>query len=99
GTGLDLSTFNFNNKIFVFNPTATGIGEWTEASVTIYPNPFNSHVHLQGENIPAEIKITDVTGKSMGFYPVINNTVNAGNLPSGVYFMEYNNTVVKAVRE
>lgn len=99
GTGLDLSTFNFNNKIFVFDPTATGVGEWAEAAPNVYPNPFTSRVYLQGDDIPQEIKITDITGKNMGIFPVINSGVNTAHLPPGIYFMEYGNWVVKLVKE
>jgi hypothetical protein len=70
---------------------ALGIGNINAPhdNVNLYPNPANSEINLSvtGQYRAANVEIYDITGKSIGTYPIRNNflTINTQSLNSGLY--------------
>ena len=67
-----------------------------------FPNPFNSFVHLNVENVlenGLSIDIYDINGKTVSSIPIISNSSNfhtvwnAESHPSGLYFLSIGNSI------
>ena len=67
-----------------------------------FPNPFNSFVHLNVENVLEDglnINIYDINGKTISSIPIISNSSNfhtvwnAASHPSGLYFLSIDNSI------
>ena len=67
-----------------------------------FPNPFNSFVHLNVENVLEDglnINIYDINGKTVSSIPIISNSSNfhtvwnAESHPSGLYFLSIDNSI------
>jgi len=67
-----------------------------------FPNPFNSFVHLNVENVlenGLSIDIYDINGKTVASIPIISNSSNfhtvwnAESHPSGLYFLSIDNSI------
>ena len=71
-------------------PYFVGVEENQEVtqSLTIYPNPSTSVIHIDGvdENNAAEIFIFDLTGRVVNYYPY-SNELNVSDLQNGVYML------------
>ena len=66
-----------------------------------FPNPFNSFIHLNVENIlesGLSINIFDINGRNISNIPIVSNTSsfhtiwNAESYPSGLYFLRISNS-------
>ena len=55
--------------------------------LSVYPNPSRDYVHLQSVSSNAEIRVYDVSGKSLDL-PAESNVIDIRNLKSGIYFIE-----------
>ncbi len=76
----------------------------TTNNLSIYPNPTNSILNIELNNInsPETILITNVLGKVVltEIATTINSTLNIQNLNSGIYFLQIGNTkAVKFIKE
>jgi hypothetical protein len=75
----------------VDNGTVTGIGNIAEEhdNVNLYPNPANAEINLSvtGQYRAANVEVYDITGRTIGTYPVRNNflTINTQSFNSGLY--------------
>ena len=81
----------------------TSVNEWEVDGLKIYPNPANKQLTIElgnsGNN--TELKIKDVTGKTVFSQQVVENktVVPLTHFAKGVYFLEVNNRVVKFIKE
>jgi len=62
-------------------------------SIQVYPNPVTSLFHINGLTKELSYSLTDVLGNSMryGILKAGDNTVDASNIPSGIYFLKFTN--------
>ena len=73
------------------NVTTTGIENWLDNSVTLYPNPAKEYVdiHVDGDLNVTMMEVYDVYGKLINAMNVIENPtrINVSNLSNGMYFV------------
>jgi hypothetical protein len=71
--------------------TTTGIENWLDNSVTLYPNPAKEYVDIRvdGDLNVTMMEVYDVYGKLINAMNVIENPtrINVSNLANGVYFV------------
>ena len=71
--------------------TTTGIENWLENSVTLFPNPAREYVDIRidGELNVTVMEVYDVYGKLINTVNVIDNPtrINVSNLANGMYFV------------
>ena len=68
-----------------FTPTA--ICENGETAVSVYPNPTDVTFAIEAEDI-TNVEIFDLAGQKVLTDRSGNQTINAGSLPTGVYFLK-----------
>ena len=68
-----------------FTPTA--ICENGETAVSVYPNPTDGTFAIEAENI-TNVEIFDLAGQKVLTDRSGSRTINAGSLPTGVYFLK-----------
>ncbi len=78
------SKYLTNNGVCV---TPTGINNYANKSLSIYPNPFNNEFFINAEINPNQIKIYNTIGKTINFEISKNNTIII-NEKAGIYFLE-----------
>lgn len=93
--GYDTYTGNLtvtdSNLDIAVNITATGIGNNTLSSVSVYPNPFNTFVKVDNTSNVAVVIVSDIIGNEVKRLHVGNSeslTINL-NLPSGTYLFTF----------
>ncbi|MBI2282032.1 MAG: T9SS type A sorting domain-containing protein [Bacteroidetes bacterium] len=99
------SAYNVSTLVteFVNVDFLTSVNEWEVDGLKIYPNPANKQITIElgknGNN--TELKIKDVTGKTVFSQQVVENkaVVPLTHFAKGVYFLEVNNSVVKFIKE
>ncbi|WMJ72013.1 right-handed parallel beta-helix repeat-containing protein [Cytophagaceae bacterium ABcell3] len=72
------------------NCTPTSVNEADFASVQMYPNPFNSEIHLKTDGLitSVRVEICDMSGKVVYTAEVSgNNKISAASWPVGPYFV------------
>ena len=73
------------------NVTTTGIENWLENSVTLYPNPAKEYVDIRvdGDLNVSMMEVYDVYGKLINAMNVIENPtrINVSGLANGMYFV------------
>lgn len=70
-----------------YNVVETGIDEYNELKISIYPNPASSEINFEGRDI-VSISIYDITGRCVSeniLAPCDRYTVSTGNLSEGTY--------------
>ena len=67
-----------------------GIADLSAKGISLYPNPTTGIFRLANVHALGNVKITDVTGKSIDNYQlsITNSTVDISNQPSGIYFIK-----------
>jgi hypothetical protein len=68
--------------------TPTGISEYNQLKLGVYPNPVNDMLTIQGVDLSSSnVTIFDVAGKLIqeGVYTISNNTINVSGLVNGSY--------------
>ena len=99
------SAYNVSTLVteFVNVDFLTSVNEWKIDDLKIYPNPANKQITIElGNNgNTTELKIKDVTGKTVFSQQVVENkaVVPLTHFAKGVYFLEVNNRVVKFIKE
>jgi hypothetical protein len=53
--------------------------------VRVFPNPFNSHIEIEGADFSDRIVITNILGKVVINEPLTGNRIDTSALPAGVY--------------
>ena len=73
------------------NVTTTGIENWLESSVNLYPNPAKEYVDIRvdGDLNVTMMEVYDVYGKLINTVNVIDNPtrINVSSLANGMYFV------------
>ena len=73
------------------NVTTTGIENWLENSVALYPNPAKEYVDIRvnGDLNVTMMEVYDVYGKLINTVNVVENPtrINVSNLSNGMYFV------------
>lgn len=67
------------------------VNDWAKNEIKVYPNPATTQINIQSEWFINEIKIKDLSGKSISNQKVNNEKkfiLNVQNFPSGVYLAE-----------
>ena len=73
--------------------TTTGIGNWLENSVSLYPNPAKKVVNVQctmnNVQLTGELSVFDVYGKLLQIVPITSEItpINVSSLANGMYFV------------
>jgi hypothetical protein len=76
----------------------------TLGAISIYPNPTDAFFSILsvGENDFLEVKVIDVTGKTLYFHKSVNSSqeqIDVSKLPSGVYIVEIKNQTNNVLRK
>lgn len=71
------------------------------AKISVYPNPTHSVLNISTTEKISSIEILDMTGKIIetDLYKLIDNSIEVGNLPNGIYLLKINNMVHKFIKE
>tara|TARA_B100001996_G_scaffold373201_1_gene350427 strand:- start:1639 stop:4083 length:2445 start_codon:yes stop_codon:yes gene_type:complete len=76
------------------------IGDNELNTFSFYPNPADNLINIESNNINInKIKIYDMNGRFICNRRVINNSLNVGNLSSGIYFIEINGVFKKLIKK
>jgi hypothetical protein len=94
----DVGQFGINTPLYfaldnfeMLIPSTVGIDKNKLLSdIQIYPNPFRSELHLLTQSLPAEIVVSDVTGKLIYSEILLEKSslIDLSFLQSGVYMIE-----------
>ena len=85
--------------------TTLGINDLTAIGFSIYPNPFNESIHINGKEEINTIKLFTLIGKKITLSKesiVINGNhviLNLSKLSSGIYLIKVNNAVAKIIKK
>ncbi len=98
---------NADTALLVIRVTGiTGVQELTNEIIafTVYPNPFTGNqvtVFANDEAIGSQLQLFDITGSQVYSAQVTNrvNTLDAGMLNAGIYFVKIGNAVKKVVKQ
>lgn len=74
---------------FYRNVLTTGIDEAEKIPFRIFPNPANSQINISDFSIPekSEIRISDLSGRTVYTNTLHNNSIDVSQLTSGVYLL------------
>lgn len=68
--------------------------------VTIFPNPANNLLNIYLNNFNDEsYEVYDIFGRCVGKGVLSNNQLDISKFPSGIYFLNINNTTTKFIKE
>ncbi len=91
--------YGIHSKVIYEYNTFTGINENgtvnSRASIVAYPNPFGDRISIKGLTQPANILITDISGRtimSVSASPAEVYTLNTSTLPAGIYIIRITDT-------
>jgi hypothetical protein len=71
-----------------------------ESSICIYPNPVTESFRIGGLNLPAQVIISDMSGRTVWQQTVESNeSVPAGNLSRGIYLVRVNGKILKIIKK
>lgn len=77
----------------------TGVGQQHKKSLVLYPNPTTGNLFIQGDDgiQEPEYQIIDLYGRAVRAGIALQNSINLGDLPTGIYFVRVlkDNTVLK----
>ncbi|WP_405351666.1 T9SS type A sorting domain-containing protein [Nonlabens sp. Asnod3-H03] len=88
--------FDFNFPIITNTETVTvmstaSVGESTDSSIKVYPNPAKSFINLSASNSLESVTIMDINGRTLSQTNFTGNStdqrVSIENLSSGIYFV------------
>lgn len=90
------------NLVANFTAISTGIDEATNSNVflSVYPNPVNDRIHIQGIINKTDVKLYDVTGNLISEFKISNdeNSIDIQNLSPSIYFLIINNRTYRFVK-
>jgi len=81
--GIDVN--HVNNGFPVLTRTDLSIDSHAEKELTIYPNPTNGMVNIEGANV-AQVQVYNLLGQKLRTFSNTNR-INVGDLPKGVYLL------------
>jgi hypothetical protein len=77
--------------------TFVGLEENETEALTIYPNPVQNLIQINGNFDPKELSICDLNGAAQN-YSLENSTLDVTQLPAGVYFIKSGVFVKKFIK-
>lgn len=96
GTNMDINAskeiWRFFNKYTFSMLTGINESEVFSQSLTLYPNPANSTLHIRSENESVlSVEITDVLGKIVLSEASTTRSISLENMKTGIYFVTIKN--------
>ncbi len=83
----------------LFSNFSTGVNSNTKTEISIYPNPANDILYIDGIQTIQKIKIFSTEGKLVKeINTPMEKKVNIQNLPSGSYYIQINNNFSKFIK-
>jgi hypothetical protein len=79
--------------------STSDVKELIHNNVYIYPNPVKDFINISGIENGTNIEIFNVTGQLISTAILQNNSIDANQLKTGVYFLKYGNHFAKFVKE
>jgi hypothetical protein len=90
---------DFSKSFYSLSPT-TGVNEFTETILNVYPNPFTNTINLSLLPKNEEVKLTDVSGRLVATANTLKQAeINTENLATGVYFLHSSTGVAKLLKQ
>ena len=88
--GFDLESDTVLTPEQVDNCATAGIDYLAKAQFAVYPNPVNALLNLviPGDTTIIDVKINDITGKTIMTQTGHTSQINVQQLPAGMYFIE-----------
>ncbi len=90
----------------VITADPTGITRFSSTTITIYPNPANDVIHIDGVITNAHYSLSTIVGAILqqGFLSKGNNSLPIRSLPVGMYLLEINGnegerTITKIIKQ
>lgn len=78
-----------NDRVYIYSYSAATVAQAIQASVNISPNPFTSNILVTADSEIRNIRLLSVDGREILRQDgEAANTVNAVDLPDGVYFLQ-----------
>ncbi|MFR9166501.1 MAG: T9SS type A sorting domain-containing protein [Dysgonomonas sp.] len=72
----------------IVNPiSGTGISEEKAEKIRIYPNPFIDYIYVEGASGNTDVKITDISGKTVLDKSADSNQIDVSSLSPGIYIV------------
>ena len=68
-------------------------------NIGIYPNPVSSQLYISGVNNGETLEIYSIVGTMVATFTYNGDAIDVENLPSGVYVLRSNESIVKFVKE
>ena len=87
-----------NSMTVEINLIKTGIEKPAEAQLSIYPNPSNGVLHIDGLQENASYKVYDLNQRLISCGTILHNTMRIDAAP-GLYFLHINGENVKTVEK
>jgi len=84
---VDAALVNFNAEMAKFIPNVTGIHNANFTGLRIYPNPVTDVLYIDAGE-PVRCKITDTSGRVLIDQVTEQNSIDAGPLQDGIYFIQ-----------
>ncbi|PZX17834.1 putative secreted protein (Por secretion system target) [Breznakibacter xylanolyticus] len=79
---------------------STGIADERKPSLSVYPNPCTDGFRVSGIEQPADVTITDLTGRVVFTTMVdVDGDVPVGHLKQGTYLVKVNERVLKLIKK
>jgi photosystem II stability/assembly factor-like uncharacterized protein len=74
--------------VYRMHINTTGISETTGKDRNFYPNPVRGLITLEGFENEKHIEITDLAGRIINRFKIINHKVDLSSLPRGMYYIK-----------
>ena len=65
--------------------SATAVNTMFDASIQIYPNPFNESIFIRNSTNVQAVRLTNLSGVTVLHEPLSGSRINTGNLDKGIY--------------
>jgi hypothetical protein len=70
----------------------TGIVEISEKNISVFPNPANDILYINGLSQNTKVSIFDIFGKMVFSKQITNNQIDLNSFQSGVYSIKMENS-------
>ena len=99
-----ITSYPVNGTLYRFIPSTTTVGteQFNKTQFRMYPNPVTSILKISLEKMDVtDYIITDMTGKTIqkGIFKALENTIEVGNLSSGMYCIRIGNSTQKFIKK
>ena len=85
---------------YVANFSGVGVDENAEVTLSLYPNPANESIHIEGLEANSEVVFYNVLGMMVkNVNANANEEINVSDLASGVYMIRCGNQTLRFVKK